>query len=97
MFDFIIMMKDVVEKPDKLFGIFQKNPEKVMMLPGLVPVFETFIKGVKSLNASGNPDHASGQNRKRIKTLKTANKVIAKTSSVEDVSKKIDNWLKNNQ
>lgn len=48
MFDFVIMMKDVIENLQEVFGIFATMPEKVMNLPGTrtVPVFDKFLQTV---------------------------------------------------
>ena len=43
MFDFVIMMKDVIDDPREIFGIFISKPEKVTILPGLRPVIENFL------------------------------------------------------
>ena len=48
MFDFVIMMKDVIENLQEVFGMFATMPEKVMNLPGTstVPVFDKFLQTV---------------------------------------------------
>ena len=48
MFNFVIMMKDVIENLQEVFGIFATMPEKVMNLPGTrtVPVFDKFLQTV---------------------------------------------------
>ena len=48
MFNFVIMMKDVIENLQEVFGIFAIMPEKVMNLPGTrtVPVFDKFLQTV---------------------------------------------------
>ena len=49
MFQFAVMMKDVIEDHDEMFGIFSRIPEKVMILPGLNSVFEKFIQAAVHL------------------------------------------------
>ena len=39
MFDFVVMMKDAVPDPTSTFGIFEKNPENITLLPGLKHAF----------------------------------------------------------
>ena len=48
MFNFVIMMKDVIENLQEVFGIFATMPEKVMNLPGTrtAPVFDKFLQTV---------------------------------------------------
>ena len=49
MFQFVIDNQELIEDKDSYFGIFARNPKLLSILPGLDPIFKTFISKVESL------------------------------------------------
>ena len=92
MFDFVIMMKSVVENSHEMFGIFSTIPEKVMILPGLVPVFEKFIQSVQEYRSLKNPKIVE----KKVKEKEPKKpSVLKKCQTFDDVKNQMDNWMLN--
>lgn len=78
MFEFVVMMKEGVEDQEKMFGIFANKPENIIILPGLKPVFEKFIQGVKKLK---NPNaKIKAKNKVAFKATK---KVVREKKAIE--------------
>ena len=85
MFEFGIMMKDIVEDREKMFGIFAIKPESIMILPCLKPVFEKFVQGVKKLK---DPLRNSNNIKAKTKlTFKTKQKAWSRRKS------KFQRWM----
>ena len=55
LFSFVKDMSDIIDYKKKMFGIFSKHPEKVMLLPGLESVLSkcTFIRDWHSFTQCG--------------------------------------------
>lgn len=51
MISFIKDMSDIIDEKEEIFGIFSQHPQKLMILPGLKPIFSKFIEKVETLKA----------------------------------------------
>ena len=93
MFQFVVMMKDAVGDPKKMFGIFASVPEKVMVLPGLVPVFDEFIQNVKKLKSTVTPIQL-GTERSKTQKIRVNKVVVISNITAEDVVKQMEVWFR---
>ena len=59
MFDFVVKMKDAVPDLSSTFGVFQKKPEEIMLLPGLKHTFAKFIENVKKFDKRNRKTNSS--------------------------------------
>lgn len=85
MLDFVIMLKDTVPDQEEMFGIFSKVPEKVMILPGLQPVFNSFIQAVIDYKKTQQPSQK--RNTKVPTSTQSPKRVLQKKKGKPDVQK----------
>ena len=95
-------MKDAVEDHNAMFGIFAVKPEKVMVLPGLVTVFDQFIQSVKkhkkSIRESNSvhlPHEQPKEDLKQNKKTGIPSINLADLPSLDVAQKKLIHWMEN--
>lgn len=100
MFQFVVDMKDAVPDPKATFGIFEKKPESIKLLPGLEPIFKKFIDKVKNFanRKSGSSTVSLSVEKKSKPTLK-AKKIVEKkltsvvVPTVKDIEKQMTKYM----
>lgn len=103
MFEFVVSMKDVIEDPHKIFGIFVNKPEKIMILPGLKTVFEKFIELVKNHKNPKSICKKTKPKTKKInkvdtpklksKSLNESNSNVLILPTLQDLRDQMQSWL----
>ncbi len=94
MFDFVVKMKHAVRDREKVFGIFESNPEDIMVLPGLQPFFDKFVQGVKRLKKTGkDPNKLDVKSRTIVKAKKRIVPKVVQIPRVEDIEQQMRNWM----
>ena len=78
MFDFVVMMKDAVPDPTSTFGIFEKNPENITLLPGLKHAFAKFIEKVKNIGKTNSSSISLGVEKKSKTSFKAKTAFVKK-------------------
>ena len=96
MFDFVVKMKDAVPDPSSTFGVFQKKPEEIMLLPGLKHTFAKFIENVKKFDKRNRKTNLSiklGVAKKSKPFFKAKNRSTAKKLKLPTIKEIKDQML----
>ena len=102
MFDFIVKTKKSVPDPKATFGIFEKEPENLMLLPGLKHIFGKFIDRVKKFESRRKSSVSLGVQKKSKGTFK-AKHAAANTKSdpivvptIKEIEKQMSSYMAKN-
>ena len=107
MFEFAIDMVDQIPDRRKIFGIFEKIPEKVRILPGLNFMFNSFLNECEKVSKKQSeipvPEEESKQREsKRVKRKDPTQNSLQPSSSkrrnaietIDMVKLRLDSWMK---
>ena len=108
MFEFAIEMVDQIPDRKKMFGIFEKIPEKVRILPGLNFMFNSFLNECEKLSKKQSeipaPEEESKPKKsKQVKRKDPTQNSLQPSSSkkrrnaietIDMVKSRLDRWMK---